>query len=83
MRQEVKANELAMGRGPWAALRLGDDVRKRGVYPGFMRFQAKAGSIRARTENVWGTTGARRSVALCPTTDRNNLFAGNETMRPA
>jgi Protein of unknown function (DUF3800) len=46
MRQEVKANELVKGSGPWAALSIGDGVRKRGIYRAFMRLQAKVGTVK-------------------------------------
>jgi Protein of unknown function (DUF3800) len=44
MRQEVKANELVTGRGPWATLGFGDRVRKR-IYRSFMRLQGKVGNV--------------------------------------
>jgi Protein of unknown function (DUF3800) len=46
MRQEVKANELVKGSGPWAALTIGEAVRKRSVYRAFMRLQAKVGTVK-------------------------------------
>jgi hypothetical protein len=45
MRQEVKANELVKGSGPWASLPHGDRVRKR-IYRSFMRLQGKAGTVK-------------------------------------
>jgi Protein of unknown function (DUF3800) len=45
MRQEVKANELVLGKGPWLSLGFGDRARKR-VYRSFMRFQARVGTVR-------------------------------------
>jgi hypothetical protein len=45
MRQEVKANELVKGSGPWASLPYGDRVRKR-IYRSFMRFQGKVGTVK-------------------------------------
>jgi hypothetical protein len=45
MRQEVKANELVKGSGPWASLPYGDAVRKR-VYRSYMRFQGKVGTVK-------------------------------------
>ena len=45
MRQEVKANELVKGSGPWASLPYGDRVRKR-VYRSYMRFQGTAGTVK-------------------------------------
>lgn len=45
MRQEVKANELVKGSGPWAALPFGDRVRK-DIFRSFMRFQAKCGTVK-------------------------------------
>src|SRR5829696_3523451 len=44
MRGEVKANELVKGSGPWAALGIGDKVRKR-IFRSFMRFQEKSGTV--------------------------------------
>ncbi len=44
MRQEVKANELVKGGGPWASLPIGDRVRKR-IYRAFMRLQGKVGTV--------------------------------------
>jgi hypothetical protein len=45
MRQEVKANELVKGSGPWAQLPYGDLVRKR-VYRSFMRLQGAVGTVK-------------------------------------
>src|SRR5437660_8662380 len=45
MRQEVKANELVKGGGPWATLPIGDKVRKR-IYRSYMRLQAKVGTVK-------------------------------------
>jgi hypothetical protein len=44
MRQEVKANELVKGSGPWASLPYGDKVRKR-IFRSFMRLQGKVGTV--------------------------------------
>jgi Protein of unknown function (DUF3800) len=44
IREEVKANELVKGSGPWTHLPIGDRGRKR-IYRAFLRFQAKAGSV--------------------------------------
>jgi hypothetical protein len=43
MRQEVKANELVKGSGPWASLPYGDKFRKR-IFRSFMRLQGKVGT---------------------------------------
>jgi hypothetical protein len=45
MRQEVKANELVKGGGPWAPLPIGDRGRKR-IYRSYMRFQGKVGTVK-------------------------------------
>ena len=45
MREEVKANQLVKGGGPWAGLPYGDKVRKR-IYRGFMRLQGNVGTVK-------------------------------------
>ena len=45
MRQEIKANELVKGSGPWASLPHGERVRKR-IYRSVMRFQAKTERVK-------------------------------------
>ena len=45
MREEVKANELVQGRGPWLRLGHGDRVRKR-IYRSYMRLQGKVGTVK-------------------------------------
>jgi len=45
MRQEIKANELVKGSGPWAQLPFGDRVRKR-IYRSFMRLEGKVGTVK-------------------------------------
>jgi hypothetical protein len=45
MREEVKANELVKGSGPWASLPYGDRIRKR-IFRGYMRFQGKSGVVK-------------------------------------
>lgn len=45
MRQEVKANELVRGTGPWRSLGFGSRARKR-IFRSYMRFQAKVGTVK-------------------------------------
>jgi Protein of unknown function (DUF3800) len=86
MRQEVKANELVQGTGPWSTLSLGDRVRKRGIYRAFMRFQAKAGTIKTFAVVVdksnYQTPDDVRETAWRHTLERVEAFArhNNETV---
>jgi hypothetical protein len=45
MRQEIKANQLVQGTGPWLTLGFGDRARKR-VYRSFMRLQGSTGTVK-------------------------------------
>jgi hypothetical protein len=62
MRQEVKANQLVQGTGPWLNLGHGDKVRKR-IYRSFMRLQDKTGVVQTFAVVVGPEGGARRPAA--------------------
>jgi hypothetical protein len=51
MRQEVKANQLVQGTGPWLNLPHGDRTRKR-IYRSFMRLQAKVATVKTFAVSV-------------------------------
>jgi hypothetical protein len=85
MRQEVKANQLVQGTGPWLTLGLGDRARKR-VYRSYMRLQAKVGSVKTFAvvidKSRCQSADEVREAAWRHTLERVEVFArhNNETV---
>lgn len=83
MRQEVKANELVKGSGPWATLGLGDRLRKDSIYRAYMRLQAKVGTVKTFAVVVdksrCTTPDEVRATAWRHTLERVEAFARHNT----
>jgi hypothetical protein len=85
MREEVKANELVHGTGPWPTLGFGDRARKR-IFRSFMRFQAKAGTVKTFAvvidKSRCASTADVREKAWRHALERVEVFArhNNETV---
>lgn len=83
MRQEVKANELVKGSGPWATLGLGDRIRKDGIYRASMRLQAKVGTVKTFAvvidKSRCSTPDEVRATAWRHTLERVEAFARHNT----
>jgi hypothetical protein len=82
MRQEVKANELVQGTGPWLSLGMGDRVRKR-IYRSYMRFQGTVGTVKTFAVVVdksrCATTAEVRETAWRHALERVETFARHKT----